>query len=221
MKWLCWSELRGRGRLALALVMLLAATTARAELVIEITQGVDNPTAIAIVPFAWNGAGNVPEDIAAVVDSDLTRSGQFAPVNRNDMLGLPTTEKEVFYRDWRAIQSEYLLIGRVSVTDQMRIEYDLFDVLRQTKVYSGVELGPVNEARMLGHRVSDKIYQSRCFRHPFTLHRSYPGARWKRLLPPDTCRLGRRQAYCSTGVPRARIGAHLVTRWPRDSLCFL
>ncbi|MBE9538307.1 MAG: Tol-Pal system protein TolB [Proteobacteria bacterium] len=159
MKRLVWDELRQLRCLLLIVLLALMTTGARAELVIEITQGVDDPTAIAIVPFAWHGTGSAPEDIAGVVDSDLTRSGQFAPVNRNDMLGLPTTEKEVFYRDWRAIASEYLLIGRVSVTDQMRIEYDLFDVLRQTKVYSGVELGPVNEARMLGHRVSDKIYQ--------------------------------------------------------------
>lgn len=159
MKWLAWGELRLLQNIVVAIVLGLATTAVRAELVIEITQGVDDPTAIAIVPFDWQGPGNAPEDIAAVVDSDLTRSGQFAPVNRNDMLGLPTTEKEVFYRDWRAIQSEYLLIGRVSVTDQMRIEYELFDVLRQTRVYSGVELGPANEARMLGHRVSDKIYQ--------------------------------------------------------------
>jgi TolB protein len=159
MKRLVWSELRGAATALLAAIFILAGATARAELVIEITQGVDDPTAIAIVPFAWHGTGSAPEDIAGVVDSDLTRSGQFSPVNRNDMLGLPTTQKEVFYRDWRAIESEYLLIGRVSVTDQMRIEYDLFDVLRQTKVYSGVEVGPANEARMLGHRVSDKIYQ--------------------------------------------------------------
>jgi TolB protein len=159
MKRLVWSELRGSATIILAAILILAGTVARAELVIEITQGVDDPTAIAIVPFAWHGAGSAPTDIAGVVDSDLARSGQFAPVNRNDMLGLPTTQKEVFYRDWRAIESEYLLIGRVSVTDQMRIEYDLFDVLRQTKVYSGVEVGPANEARMLGHRVSDKIYQ--------------------------------------------------------------
>ncbi len=159
MKRLVWGELRLLAKFARVAVLALAATTVRAELVIEITQGVDDPTAIAIVPFAWHGSGGAPEDIAAVVDGDLTRSGQFTPVNRNDMLGLPSTEKDVFYRDWRAIQSEYLLIGRVSITDQMRIEYDLFDVLRQTKVYSGVELGPVNEARMLGHRVSDKIYQ--------------------------------------------------------------
>ena len=159
MKWLVWNESKFAVRTVLALGLLLAALSARAELVIEITQGVDDPTAIAIVPFAWNGAGAAPEDIAGVVDGDLSRSGQFAPVDRNDMLGRPSTEKEVFYRDWRAIESEYLLIGRVSVTDQMRIEYDLFDVLRQKKVYSGVELGAVNEARMLGHRVSDKIYQ--------------------------------------------------------------
>jgi TolB protein len=159
MKWLVWNESKFTMRVVLALGLLLAALSARAELVIEITQGVDDPTAIAIVPFAWNGVGAAPADISQVVDGDLSRSGQFAPIDRNDMLGLPSTEKEVFYRDWRAIQSEYLLIGRVSVTDQMRIEYDLFDVLRQKKVYSGVELGPVNEARMLGHRVSDKIYQ--------------------------------------------------------------
>ena len=149
MKWLVCAVLN----------VVLVTAGARAELVIEITHGVDNPTAIAIVPFAWQGAGSAPEDIAAVVDSDLTRSGQFAPVDRNDMLGLPSTQQEVFYRDWRAIQAEYLLIGRVSVSGQMRIEYELYDVLRQTKVYSGVELGPPNEARMLGHRVSDKIYQ--------------------------------------------------------------
>ena len=38
---------------------------ARAELTIEITQGMDNPTAIAVVPFAWQGAGAAPDDIAA------------------------------------------------------------------------------------------------------------------------------------------------------------
>ena len=66
----------------------------------------------------------------------------------------------MFYRDWRSINAEYLLIGRVSVRrNDMRIEYDLFDVLRQTIVYSGVETGPVSDARMLGHRVADAVYE--------------------------------------------------------------
>lgn len=146
-------------RIILSLVLTLVSLGARAELVIEITQGVDNPTAIAVSPFAWQGGGTAPEDIAQVVQGDLARSGQFAPVDRRDMLGRPSTEQEVFYRDWRAISAEYLLIGRVSATNQMRIEYELFDVNRQAKVFDGVETGPVSEARMLAHRVSDKIYE--------------------------------------------------------------
>ena len=146
-------------RALLSAVLVVAALSARADLTIEITQGMDNPTAIAVVPFAWQGPAAAPEDIAGVVDGDLARSGQFAPVGRADMLGRPSTEAEVFYRDWRAIDTEYLLIGRVSVAGQMRIEYELFDVLRQTKVHSGVEVGPANEARMLGHRVADAVYE--------------------------------------------------------------
>ncbi len=144
----------------LPVVLLFGALQARAELTIEITQGVDNPTAIAVVPFAWAGPGPAPEDVAFVVDGDLARSGQFAPVARSDMLGLPSTEAEVFYRDWRAIEAEYILIGRVSASGQdLRVEYELFDVLRQTRVHSGVETGPISEARMHGHRVADVVYE--------------------------------------------------------------
>ena len=152
MKWLAITSLN---------ILLLAITlSARAELVIEITQGADNPTAIAVVPFAVQGTGSGIEDIAQVVQSDLHRSGQFAPVDRRDMLGLPSTKKDIFYRDWRAIETEYLLIGRVTVTDRMRIDYELYDVVRQKALYTGVEEGPVNEARMLAHRVSDRVYES-------------------------------------------------------------
>ena len=49
------------------------------------------------------------------------------------MLGLPSSQAEVFYRDWRAINAEYLVIGRVSWRYQMRVDYELFDVLRQTR----------------------------------------------------------------------------------------
>jgi len=144
----------------LTTALALAALQARAQnLTIEITQGRDDPTVIAVSPFAWKGAGTPPEDIAAVVDSDLSRSGQFNPVPRTDMLGWPAQESEVFYKDWRAIGSEYLLIGRVSQAGDLRVEYELLDVVRQTKVYSGVESGPAADARMIAHRVADAVYE--------------------------------------------------------------
>jgi TolB protein len=68
---------------------LLLSTTARAELIIEITEGITDATSIAIVPFAWSGP-RLSEDVAAIVSADLHRSGQFAPLDRSKMLSLPT-----------------------------------------------------------------------------------------------------------------------------------
>jgi TolB protein len=143
-----------------SVVLAVSAAGAWAQLTIEISEGSDNPTAIAVVPFAWQGAGASPEDVAAIVDGDLARSGQFAPIARTDMLGRPSTETEVFYRDWRSINADYLLIGRGSmIGPQLRFDYELYDVLRQKKVLTGYEAGPVSDVRMLAHRIADAIYQ--------------------------------------------------------------
>ena len=63
----------------LALLLGVYVSSVSAELQIEINQGVENPTPVAIVPFAWQGVGAAPEDVAQIVDSDLARSGQFSP----------------------------------------------------------------------------------------------------------------------------------------------
>jgi len=139
--------------------LAVTAVSAQAQLTIEISEGSDNPTPIAVVPFAWQGTGAPPEDIASIVDGDLARSGQFAPVARTDMLGRPSTEADVFYRDWRAINAEYLLIGRASGAEPLRVDYELYDVIRQKRVLSGYESGPASEARWLAHRVADAVYQ--------------------------------------------------------------
>jgi TolB protein len=143
----------------LLVIILLLASSARAELVIEITQGRDNPTSIAVVPFAWSGWGSAPEDVADVIQADLQRSGQFAPVAREDMLGLPTRETEVYYRDWRTTNVEYLLIGRVSGGSTITVEYELFDVYKKEQVLQGEATGPAEDLRMLAHRASDKVYE--------------------------------------------------------------
>ncbi len=145
---------------SLCVLLLLLSPLARAQLVIEITQGVDDPTPVAVVPFAWEGAGTAPEDLALVIQEDFNRSGQFAPVPRADMLGFPSREEEVFYRDWRAISSEYVLIGRLNGQEgRLSVHYELYDVLRQTRILEGDISSTVGEARMLAHRVSDAVYE--------------------------------------------------------------
>ncbi len=144
----------------LPLVLLFAfCQLAVAELTIEITQGRDNPTLIAVVPFAWQG-GPLSEDIAAIIDADLERTGQFKPLPRRDMLSTPHKQSEVFYRDWRALDVPYLLVGRIA-NEQGRIVagYDLFDVLTQKKILSGAEASSMNGLRAIAHGISDKVYE--------------------------------------------------------------
>ena len=99
-------------RLFIWLVMaFMLAMPARAELVIEITRGVENPIKIAVVPFRVKSAGVFDVDLARLIESNLERSGQFVRVRRDTMLSLPGPEDQIFYRDWRAIDSEYTVVG--------------------------------------------------------------------------------------------------------------
>lgn len=145
-------------RVVLCCIVLISG--ANAELTIEITQGRDNPTAIAIVPFAWQGSGLLSEDVAAIVESDLYRSGQFAPLSRDDMLSMPTEQSEVFYRDWRAINVDYLLVGKLKPHQgQLIAEFELFDVYTQKRVMKAQEVTSVKQLRHLAHAISDRVYQ--------------------------------------------------------------
>lgn len=144
--------------LTFLLMLVFPGVSAQAELLIEITQGRDNPTSIAVVPFDWSGPGLPPQDISRIINSDLLRSGQFTPIAREDMLSQPRRENEIYYRDWRALNVEYLLIGRMSAQAGLQVEYELYDVFRQERILGGAEQGDSNNMRMLGHRVSDAVY---------------------------------------------------------------
>jgi len=153
-----------RNILRIALMLLIGLCMVRpvwAELTIEITQGVDNPTRIAAVPFEWQGVGVLPEDIASIVSADLSRSGQFVALDERNMMSLPARREQVFYRDWRLLKQEYLLIGQISPREEggYRTHYELYDVLKQVLVVEGnIKVGR-NQLRDAAHLISDKIYE--------------------------------------------------------------
>ena len=133
-----------------------------AQLTIEITEGRDNPTSIAVVPFEWRGKGNLSEDVPAIVAADLQRVGQFSPVAVEDMLGYPSQSSDVYYRDWRAIGAEYVLVGKVtraSNKDPYVIQYELMDVYRQQRMLSKRLRGGEKQLRDIAHKISDEVYQ--------------------------------------------------------------
>lgn len=134
---------------------------AETDLAIEITQGVDEPTPVAIVPFAWGGSSALTEDIAAIVAADLGRTGIFSMMDRKNMLSFPTQETQVFYRDWRAGKQDYLLIGRQIPlpNNQLKVEFELYDVIRATKLLNGNAVGSMNKMRSIAHYIADEVYE--------------------------------------------------------------
>ncbi len=208
-------------KLVVLLIILLSVVRfAQAELTIEISQGVDNPTRIAVVPFAWRGSDAIPEDIAAIVAADLMRSGQFVALDKGDMLSLPSREQEVFYRDWRIIGQEYLLIGDIvpeADSGQYRIQYQLFDVYKQTRILGEVITGDRKKLRDVAHRISDQVYEQLTgipgsFRAQTIMQSKEP------ILSPDWSPDGTRIAYVSFETRRPAIYIQNLTTGAREKV---
>jgi TolB protein len=145
-----------------AFTFLFSVSAWSSNLVIEITQGVDNPVPIAVVPFGWSGDTALNEDVAQVIDADLERSGQFKSLKRSSMLGFPYQQKDVYFRDWSYLATEYLIIGNVQATNAggYQVDYQLFDVQRQEAIAAGRFSGGKDDLRTLGHFVSDAVYEA-------------------------------------------------------------
>jgi TolB protein len=132
------------------------------QLVIQITQGVDNPIPIAIVPFEWQGFGVLPENITDVVNSDLRNSGEFSPLDEKNMLSFPHQESEVYYRDWRLLGSDYILVGKVNRSansNLIEVQYELFDVVREMRMVGEVISGTEAQLRDISHQISDVVFE--------------------------------------------------------------
>ncbi|MCO4785946.1 Tol-Pal system beta propeller repeat protein TolB [Marinomonas atlantica] len=147
---------------ALFVACMTIALPARAQLVIEITSGADQLLPIAVVPFGYSGTSPLPEDVAGIVESDLQRSGVFESIPRENMLSLPNSSQNVFYRDWRLLQADYVLVGGIENNGNgtFRISYELLNVLTQSRVgkREALDVKPSN-FRDAAHFISDKIYE--------------------------------------------------------------
>lgn len=146
----------------LFITALLAASMLRAELTIEITQGVDNPLPIAIVPFGLPEGLDLDTDMAEVVENDLILSGEFRMLPREDMLSTPDNAAEVFYRDWRAQGMDYVLVAKVEneFGAAITVRYALMDVNGQRQILEGAEHGTNKELRTIAHAISDDVYEA-------------------------------------------------------------
>jgi TolB protein len=137
------------------------ASLASAILTIEITQGVDGGLPVAIVPFGGTGKERPPQDVAAVIEANLARSGRFMPLDKKDFVSRPVEDRQVVFKDWRIVKAEALVIGSVKPVGQGRwqVEFRLYDIYKEKQLagYSYVVTG--DRLRAVAHQISDIIYE--------------------------------------------------------------
>ena len=140
------------------LFILAFSNLLTSELILEITQGTEDPYRVAILKF--DGDQKVSNDIDKIIRNDLKRSGEFNLFANEDLLSLPTNETDVIFNDFKILNIDYLVIGKI-IKDGISISvvYDIFDINKGKKIRTSTVYGIPNKNRQLGHYVSDGIYE--------------------------------------------------------------
>lgn len=142
------------------IILSVLALQARAELVIEVTQGKQSAIAMAVVPFKWKGLTALPENVADIVANDLGRSGYFKSLPTSEMLSLPNNQDEIFYGDWQLLKQDYLVVGEINEDGRggYAINFQLIDVNTKTELINQKLTGGASALRDIAHFMSDRIF---------------------------------------------------------------
>lgn len=139
----------------------LFSVNAKAELTIEITQGIASSIPISVVPFKVNGSVSFDDAVDDIVRNDLERSGHFAVLSPKDMLSHPSTEEDLYFRDWRLLKQDYVVMGVINDlgNGQFQVRYQLFDVFNERELLTQTLKGTMTQVRDVSHRIGDAIYE--------------------------------------------------------------
>ncbi len=146
----------------LAVLLPFAAAAQEQGLEIDIVGGNAAALPITVVPMPYQGGGTAPPtDVAAVITADLNRSGQFRGLPLNNIVERPTRGSEVNYPTWRALNQNYLVVGRVvdAGAGSYRVEYELFDVATQQRLLGFAVTARANAMRDAAHQIADAVYE--------------------------------------------------------------
>lgn len=143
-----------------ALLILVSASLARAELVIEITRGADDAIPIAVVPFAGTAPGG-NDSLSDIVGDDLNRSGRLRTLPENKLPVRPTSGGDVLFNEWRSSGVSYILVGssRALPDGQHEIVFELFSLDRQVRLLGEKLTITADKWRDGAHFISDKVFE--------------------------------------------------------------
>lgn len=139
-----------------------------ANLVIRISQGVDKPFPIALVPFSTNPVSkkSVPKGMMGVIKNDLLQTGQFGFVPPGKISSKPIAVGQFPFNQWKgkAMPSDYVLIGtskRGSTANTRSLSFQLINAYTRhplvARAYKNVS---TKNLRPLAHDIANRIYHA-------------------------------------------------------------
>jgi len=142
----------------MALLGAAAAGPALAQFRVEVTGVGLTQLPIAIAPF--RGEADVPQKIAAIVQADLERSGQFRGI---DPAGSPVLDEtsRPDLSPWRQKNADSLAVGSVSrlADGRFDVRYRLWDVVKGQDLGGRSFVVPAIDLRLAAHHIADAIYE--------------------------------------------------------------
>ncbi len=140
----------------------LAMRPANAVLQLDITRGQIQPIPIAIPSFAGiGGDAQLAADIAAVVSSDLGRSGLFLPLDPAKFPAQASSEGVPDFGGWRALNAQALVVGAAGRESdgRLRAEFRLWDVFEGQQLVGQQYFATPDNWRKIAHIIADAIYE--------------------------------------------------------------
>ena len=138
--------------------------SAPAAVRVEITSGDVQPMPIALPDFI----GGAPADseaargVTQVITNDLKRSGLFAPIDPAAYIErIVNTDAVPRFQDWRAINAQALLTGRLTrqPDGRLKAEFRLWDVFAGQQLTGQQYFATPDMGRRVAHIIADAVYE--------------------------------------------------------------
>lgn len=146
-----------RRRALMGLIGGVAAAPVLAQFRVEVTGVGLTQLPIAIAPF--RGEAEAPQKIAAIVQADLERSGQFRAIDGSGQALDETSRPDL--SPWRQKGADSLAVGSVSRLADGRwdVRFRLWDVVRGQDLGGQSFVVVVGDLRLAAHRIADIVYE--------------------------------------------------------------
>lgn len=149
----------------IALMVLLIAVPAHAQLEVGVKRGKIEPVPVAISPFYPERPefAQFAKDIPDIITNNLRGSGLFKPVSPGAFIQDPASiqNEGPRFAEWRAINAQALVSGSVTKTPdgRTRVEFRLWDVFSQKQISGMAYMTTPQNWRRIAHIISDEVYK--------------------------------------------------------------